>query len=205
MKAVLAVLFALFTAVSFAKDNGVGHDSGNGSPQKPSVVSSAPSSSQAASASASVVSTNTAVVLQPALSANPSATANPSQNATISGGNSSVSVTNTAPSDVRLRNTPDANVFMAAPSAVCVITGAGGVSMPGFGASLGAGKTDDSCVARENARMLHSFGERQAAVMVLCDADARVAKYVPACASILREHQEKAHYDKLNERSARMN
>ncbi|TXH43515.1 MAG: hypothetical protein E6Q97_33965 [Desulfurellales bacterium] len=205
----LALLVIVLGSAASAKDNGVGFDSGNGSPAKPTVTNkpTTTSTSSAASVSASVsgASANTAVVVMPTLTANPSAISNPNQTATISGGNSSVSVTNTSPSDVKVRNTPDTAVFMAAPSAVCIITGAGSVSMPGFGASLGAGKTDESCVARENARMLHSFGERQAAVQVLCDADVRVAKYVPACASILREHQEKAHYDKLNERSARMN
>jgi hypothetical protein len=110
-------------------------------------------------------------------------------------GDQAVTVNNTTvnsqPDDIRIRNTPNASAWAAAPSATCIVTGGAGVAIPGFGGSVSGGQVDEGCTARENARILMSI-QPQAALRVLCEADIRVARNVAECADIAeRLKQEK--------------
>lgn len=53
-------------------------------------------------------------------------------------------------------------------TAPCVVGVSGGVSVIGFGVSGGTGYEDKECTKRENARMLHAFGEQKGAISLLC-------------------------------------
>lgn len=101
------------------------------------------------------------------------------------------SVTFSSPSEVKIKNTPDAIGYAAMPSATCVVTSGVGVAIPGFGGSVSTGVVDQSCVIRENARALAAMGMKHAAIRVLCRGDATVAAEVPFCFDIKEENERK--------------
>jgi hypothetical protein len=102
------------------------------------------------------------------------------------------------PTDIRIRNTPNAMAYAAPPSATCVVTTGGSVSLPGFGGGISTGVIDKGCNARENARFLANVGATLAAVRVLCRADADVAAEVPECGDISADHVRAAN-DKIRQ------
>ena len=53
-------------------------------------------------------------------------------------------------------------------TAPCIVGWSAGVSVIGVGVSAGNGVEDKECTNRENARMLHAFGEVKGAVSLLC-------------------------------------
>jgi hypothetical protein len=72
------------------------------------------------------------------------------------------------PSTVTVKNTPDANVLIASPTAVCRISFGAGGSGPGIGLSFGASMLDEGCDAREDARLLRNMGLLAEAILRLC-------------------------------------
>lgn len=53
-------------------------------------------------------------------------------------------------------------------TAPCIVGWSAGISVIGVGVSAGNGVEDKECTNRENARMLHAFGEVKGAVSLLC-------------------------------------
>ncbi len=80
---------------------------------------------------------------------------------------SSQTVTMTMGSE-RSRNGPDVNAPAIWSNNPCLVGLSGGVSIVGFGASIGAGIEDRDCTRRANAQHLAAMGEREAAREVLC-------------------------------------
>jgi hypothetical protein len=70
-----------------------------------------------------------------------------------------------------VRNTPE----VIAPSVVggnpCSVGASGGVSMPGFGISLGGTWADKACERRQQAALLFNMGEQSIAVELMCQDD----------------------------------
>lgn len=102
----------------------------------------------------------------------------------VSASNSGVSTTvnnvSTSPSDVTVRSTGAAPDILTTPTAPCRI--AVGVSGGWIGGALGFGTSveDEGCTLRENARLLHNFGEKAAALKLMCN-DAKVAAVLSIC------------------------
>lgn len=66
-------------------------------------------------------------------------------------------------------------------TAPCRIAISGGVSVIGWGASLGTSVEDEGCNMRENARILNSLGAGDAALKLMCN-DEKVAAVLSVCA-----------------------
>lgn len=66
-------------------------------------------------------------------------------------------------------------------TAPCRIAISGGVSVIGWGASLGTSVEDEGCNMRENARILNSLGASDAALKLMCN-DEKVAAVLSVCA-----------------------
>jgi hypothetical protein len=172
MQKLVLMMLCLASSVAIAKDNGIGHDKGNGSPpSKPVIVSPA--------VSTPITVSNTSTI---------NAINNIASNASsVSESVNDVRVNNQV--TLNDKNTPSVSSYVGAPSATCIVTGGGSLSIPGFGASIGGGNVDSTCVARENARLLMSMNEIVAAKRVLCESDPIVAKYVVDCAVIHDRNQ----------------
>jgi len=96
--------------------------------------------------------------------------------ATTSGANSQINITNPASSKTRLVTTPTvvAPGLAAAGIETCLGSSAGGISLMGGGVTFGSTKVDDGCTIRLLARQLFAFGYQNAAVALMCQ-DERVA------------------------------
>ena len=70
-----------------------------------------------------------------------------------------------------IRNTPE----VIAPSVVggnpCSVGASGGVSLPGFGVTLGGTWADKACERRQEAALLFNMGENKVAVELMCQDD----------------------------------
>lgn len=88
-------------------------------------------------------------------SAGGAATASGSQSVSVTGGGA-------------VRQAPDVNAPAIWSNNPCLVGLSGGVSVVGFGASIGAGIEDRDCTRRANAQHLAAMGEREAAREVLC-------------------------------------
>jgi len=85
----------------------------------------------------------------------------------------------TSPSDMTVRTVGAAPDVLTTPTAPCRI--AVGVSGGWIGGALGFGGSteDEGCTLRENARLLYNFGEKAAALKLMCN-DAKVAAVLAA-------------------------
>lgn len=70
---------------------------------------------------------------------------------------------------LRIRTTPDVFAPAIGVSAPCQTALSGGVSVMGFGGSLGGSKEDTGCTMRETARVLSEMGQTAAGLRVMCN------------------------------------
>lgn len=109
--------------------------------------------------------------------------ANPSNNQNINFNNPATVNTNNRQSGTATLNTV-ATVY-APPigvTAPCFVGYSGGVTVVGFGASLGGGVEDVGCTLRETSRLLYGIGQTDAAAKVMCaNADAARAMGPAIC------------------------
>lgn len=70
---------------------------------------------------------------------------------------------------LRIRTTPDVFAPAIGVSAPCQTALSGGVSVMGFGGSLGGSKEDTGCTMRETARVLSEMGQPAAGLRVMCN------------------------------------
>lgn len=86
-----------------------------------------------------------------------------------------------AENDITLRNTAPGiapNVYATSP---CVVGGSLGLGIPAFNVSGGRGKVDGECEKRETARILGALGERELAVMLVCQTEVAMDSLGEAC------------------------
>ena len=84
-----------------------------------------------------------------------------------------------SPDDITVRNTASGNAPSVYPSGNCYGGWSAGLGLPGFNVSGGKAQLDHQCDMRETARMFAAVGERELAVMLLCQTEA--ATYLPEC------------------------
>ena len=77
------------------------------------------------------------------------------------------------------RQAHSANAPSVYPSGNCYGGWSAGLGLPGVNLSGGKAVLDDQCDMRETARMFAAVGERELAVMLLCQTEA--ATYLPEC------------------------
>jgi hypothetical protein len=102
-----------------------------------------------------------------------------SASASASNAGNNQAVTFTSPDDITLRNTASANAPSVYPSGNCYGGWSAGLGLPGVNLSGGKAVLDHQCDMRETARMFAAVGERELAVMLLCQTEA--ASYLPEC------------------------
>jgi hypothetical protein len=92
----------------------------------------------------------------------------------------SVQVVNSTPE--RIMTVGQAPDVLATPTAPCRISV--GISGGWLGGAIGFGSSteDEGCTLRENARLLHNFGQKEAALKLMCN-DAKVAAVLSVCAT----------------------
>lgn len=73
------------------------------------------------------------------------------------------------PDDITIRNTVPATAPSIDPSHPCALTVSGGIGLTGGGASFGKAYVDPECNARETSRLFYQYGEREKAIMILCE------------------------------------
>lgn len=101
-----------------------------------------------------------------------------SQNQTQDQANSQ-SINFTSPNDITVRRTNAAWSPSIDPSHPCALTVSGGLSLPGGSGSFGKAYIDPECNARETSRLFFQFGERDKAIMILCNQPS--AESLPGC------------------------
>ncbi len=69
-----------------------------------------------------------------------------------------------------VRSNPDVNAPAIWANNPCVVSFSGGVSVVGFGASIGAGIEDRDCTRRANAQQLTAMGQPEVAREVMCNS-----------------------------------
>jgi len=79
------------------------------------------------------------------------------------------SVTFTSPDDITVRNTPSIAPPSVYPTVTCYTGVSGGISVAGFGGSLGKGKIDPACVMREEIRLASGLGMMTQARKLFCN------------------------------------
>jgi hypothetical protein len=108
-----------------------------------------------------------------------SATANP--NASNQGNAQNITFNQTAPSKTKLETTPQvyAPALSTTLTETCMGSTSGGVSVMGFGGTLGTTWNDSQCVRRLNAReMAQTLGDRAAARALMCQDKDVAAAYL---------------------------
>ena len=181
MKRFILAALALSISTAYAANCGNDKDVGNADCSPPSngggnqTPTTAASSISAAVAVAGAVSTSTALT---STSSTNTLTNGPSTSsvgnvtgggATASAGSATVNIAAaTQPGTVTVKNTPDAAVLIASPTAVCRISFGMGGSGPGIGLSFGSSTLDEGCDAREDARLLNNLGLYTEAIARLC-------------------------------------
>lgn len=144
------LLLLLWTPTSWATCP-PGHERNDScSDEESSVVASATSSANSAStseASAGATSTSTS----------------------SSGGNSqSVNISQTQPSDIKIRNVASPDTPNPYPTAPCRVGVSGGLSIPGGALSGGGSVEDEECTLRETARSFKDLGVPEVGLYILC-------------------------------------
>ena len=79
-----------------------------------------------------------------------------------------------------VKSTPSVFAPAAYATSPCRIAISGGVSVIGWGASMGGSVEDEGCTLRENARILNSLGANEAALKLMCN-EPKVAEVLEAC------------------------
>ena len=70
------------------------------------------------------------------------------------------------------KSTPTVYAPSINPTSPCIVTGGLGVSFPGGGGSIGGGKLDKGCEARETARLFAEMGAPDIGFAILCKSKA---------------------------------
>jgi len=108
-----------------------------------------------------------------------------------------------SPDDVTIRNTASANPPSVFGSHSCATGGSAGVGVPAFNISGGRQKIDPACVAREEARLLHAFGERELAVTYLCLSSASLQQHLgEACGPSVTQEELRRRIDYILDEKA---
>lgn len=95
------------------------------------------------------------------------------------GNGNSITFNSTSPSAIKqdvhysgqYKTVPNVYAPPVGVTAPCIVGWSAGLSIVGVGVSAGTGTEDKECTNRENARMLHAFGEVKGAVSLLCQND----------------------------------
>jgi hypothetical protein len=95
------------------------------------------------------------------------------------GGNQSVTLTNTSPAKVTIRNTPALAAVISYPTAVCMGTSGGGVSGTAFGLNFGTSWSDEECKSLRLSDDLWNRGMKEDSIVVLCQV--KRMKDAPSC------------------------
>lgn len=107
-----------------------------------------------------------------------------------------------SPDDITLRNTAAPFLPSVYPTGSCYGGWSAGVGVPGFNIGGGKAKKDAECDARETARFLDAFGERELAIELLCTT-AGAAALGDRCAPSTRKDEiikrQQATIDELNQ------
>ena len=107
-----------------------------------------------------------------------------------------------SPDDVTVRNTASANPPNVSSSHACALGGSLGIGVPGANIGGGKQKVDPECVRREEARLLNALGERELAVIHLCNSPALVESLGTACGPSVTEEELRRRIEfLLNERN----
>lgn len=83
----------------------------------------------------------------------------------------SVTITEEHPDDIKIRNVPAVYAPVVTATAPCLASSSGGLSVAGFGGSLGKTKIDPECTLRETSRQFWNYGEYEAALELLCASE----------------------------------
>jgi len=166
MKKILAVLaLSAFSSVVFAQDTTIANAT-NESNAASGSTSGAEAQGGSAVAGPSTSSVTVTFPEQPGTV---------TQNVNYSGGTTSDNNVRYSGSFKTVPNVYAPPVGVTAP---CIVGWSAGISVIGVGVSAGNGVEDKECTNRENARMLHAFGEVKGAVSLLCQ-NKNVLKAMP--------------------------
>lgn len=89
--------------------------------------------------------------------------------AVAEGGNSGpITITETHPDKLKIKNTPDARAPYSNSTGPCVVGFSAGVGVPGFGGSIGKGFVDEECNLRQTAQTFSSLGVPAMGLWLLC-------------------------------------
>ena len=72
------------------------------------------------------------------------------------------------PDDIKIRNTPDARAPFSNSTGPCIVGFSAGLSLPGFGGSLGKGIEDQECTRRQSAQTWSNMGLPAMAIWLMC-------------------------------------
>ena len=92
--------------------------------------------------------------------------------AASAGGNAEVTINETHPDNIKIKNVPNVYAPPSYPTAPCRVAWSAGVGVVGFGGSGGGSVLDEECDLRETARSWANLGYETIAAKILCTAKA---------------------------------
>lgn len=119
------------------------------------------------------------------------------QSQTMGSQENSQTVIFTSPDDVTIRNTASANPPNVSGSHACGLGKSGGFGIPAVNVSGGKQRVDPECVRREEARLLNAFGERELAVIHLCNSPSMIESLGEACGPSVTQEELRRRIDFL--------
>ena len=95
------------------------------------------------------------------------------------------------PSDIKIRNTPDARAPYSNSTGPCIVGFSAGLAVPGFGGSLGKGLEDEECTRRQSAQTWSSLGVPAMGLWLMCRSEdmARTETDPEVCDSMVAQMQ----------------